>query len=187
MTVASVACARMVCAPVGRATRERTAASVPAPPTATGAAAVRMGAACVTLVTPAPPAPPVPAWPTAGAVGAVCRECASATRATAARTVGRKSLPPALALGAVGPVNCAALATVYASRASEAPTAPSRHALGTAVAGESVVRAAASAKKAMQGRTAGKVSPRLSQCALSGTGKLSQWEGETLRPRSPGS
>lgn len=179
MTVASVVCARMVCAPVGRATRERTAASVRALPTATGAAAVRMGAACATLVTPAPPAPPAPAWPTAGAVGAVCRECACATRVTAARTVGRKSLPPALALGAVGPVNCAALATVYASRASEALTAPSRRALRTAAAGESVVRAAASARRAMQGRTAGKVRRAFPMCSRR------DWESEPVGRRDP--
>lgn len=62
------------------------------------------------------------------------------------------------ALAAVGPGNCAARASVYAWRAFEDPTAPLRRALGTAVAGESVVRATASVKMVMQGKTAGKVS-----------------------------
>lgn len=136
----------------------RTAASVPAPPTATSAAAVRTGAACATQATPAPPALPAPARRIAGAAGAVCREYACATWAIAAKIVGRKNLPPAPALGAVDPGNCAALASVYAWRAFEDLTAPFRCALGTAVAGESVVRAAASVKMVMQGRTAGKVS-----------------------------
>lgn len=132
--------------------------SVPAPPTATGAAAVRMDAVCATQATPDPPAPPAPAPPTAGAVGGVCRERACAARATAARTVGRKSPPPVPAQRAAGPGNCAEQASVCASRASEAQTAPFRRALGTALAEESVLRAAASAKPAMQGRIVEKVS-----------------------------
>lgn len=186
-TAASAACARMVCVPVGRATQERTAPSVPAPSTATAAAAVRMGAACATQATPGPSALPAPAPPTAGAVGTVCRELACAVRAIAARTAGRKRLPPVPALGAAGPGNCAEPANVYAWRASEALTAPFRRALGTAVAGESVVRAAASAKTAMQGRTVEKVSRQpFPVCSVRA------WESEPVgrpqfeRPRIPG-
>lgn len=75
-----------------------------------------------------------------------------------ARTVGRKSRPPVPALGAAGPGSCAVLANAYALKASEAPIAPSRRAPETAMGGESVERAAASAKTAMQGRTVEKVS-----------------------------
>lgn len=138
--------------------RERTAASVPAPPTATNVATVMMGAVCATLATLAPPAPPAPARPTAGVVGAVCRDRVCAMQATAVRTVDRKSLLPAPALRAAGPGNCAVQANACVLRASEAQTAPSRHAPRTAVAEESVVRAVASAKRAMQGRTVEKVS-----------------------------
>lgn len=155
-------------------------ASVPAPPTATGAAAVRTGAVCVTQATLAPPAPSGPALPTAEAAGAVCRECVCATQATAARTVGRKSLQPAPALGAAGPGHCAARASVYAWRASEVRTAPSGLARGTAKAGESVVRAAASAKTALQGKTAGKVSGLPSPVR-----SLGDWESEPVGRREP--
>lgn len=71
--------------------------------------------------------------------------------------MGKKNLLPAPALGAVGPVNCAAQASVCALRVSEALTVPSRHALGTVVAGESVAKAVASARTDMLGRTVGKV------------------------------
>lgn len=155
-------------------------ASVPAPPTATGVAAVRMGAVFVTQATLAPLAPPVPALPTAGAVGVVCRECVCAMQATVVRTVGRKSLPPAPALGAAGPGHCAAQASVYAWRASEAQTAQSGLAQGTAKAGESVVRAAASAKMALQGKTAGKVSGLPSPVC-----SLRDWESEPVGRPEP--
>lgn len=148
----------MACACATQATRAKTAASVPARPTATGAAAVRMGAVCATQATPAPPAPLAPAQLIVVAVGAVCRACACATPATVVRTVGKKSLLPAPAPGAVAHGNCAVQANVCVSRASEAQTVPSRHAQVTVAAGESVSRADASVKKAMLGTTVGKVS-----------------------------
>lgn len=169
-----------MCAPVGRATRARTAASVPAPPTAMGVAAVRRDTACATQATLAPPAPPAPAWQTAEAVGAVCRECVCATRAIAARTVGKKSPPPAPALGGVGPGNYAAQASVYVLRATEAQTVPSKRALRTAVAVENVVTAAASAKTAMQGRTVGKV--RRQPCPIC---SVRDWEPEPVGRPEP--
>lgn len=111
---------------------------------------------CATQATLAPHVPPAPAQPTVVAVDAVCREYVCATLATAGKTVGRKSLLPVPALGAVGPGNCAELASVCVLRASEAQTAPSRLAQATVMAGESVSRAHVSAKMATLGMTATK-------------------------------
>lgn len=148
----------MACACATRDTRAKTAAFAPARPIVTGVAAVRTGAVCATQATPGPHVPPAPAQLIVVAVGAVCRECAFATLATAGRTVGRKSLLPVRALEAVGHGNCAKLDNVCVLRAFEAQTVPSRRAQVTAEAGESVSRADASAKMAMLGTTAKKVS-----------------------------
>ena len=166
--------------------RGRTAASVPAPPTATSVATVMRGAACATQATLAPPAPPAPARPTAGAEGAVCRDRACVMQATVVRTVDRKSLLPAPALRAAGPGNCAVQANAFALRASEARTAPSRHAPRTAVAEESVVRAVASAKRATQERTVEKVSgqPSPLYCVRDWQSKpVGRRDSEALEPR----
>lgn len=148
----------MACACATRATQEKTAAFAPALPTVTGVAAVRTGAVCATQAIPGQHVPPAPAQLIVVAVGAVCRECACATLATVVRTVGRKSLLPVPALGAVGRGNCAAMDNVCVLRAFEAQTVPFRRAQMTVAAGESVSRADASVKMASLGTTAGKVS-----------------------------